>query len=672
MHRYDEDCGDDDADDDADENDNDREDDERRRSETSTAVLAAATKVLYRSMEVPDLPAFPVPPALILPPSININKNNNGGNNNDSTTIDSEHCDRHRGPGSRRHQRHHRHHRHRGVDKMPNRPRTTSWLMQRRSNNNNNDGNDYSSSNNANNNNVNSNVASSKWQRRGGNVRVQPIFWRRVSRPQVEWKLRQAKATTDDDDDPNGNPKEIHEKITFQVENDDYRGIQRTDLVYSNELKAADETQCTSDVVTPTLTAIVKQDGLLSAATINHHYSSQLGGGGELQATSLLHVQDDALIARSIECGGGVGGSSSLLQLQHRVSCATYKSAASQTSDRVLYRLRVLPTLRDIVDEETTIKATATAAGRDLGSSGPGSAQEQQPSAKRKASRLGRYFRFLGRVALCQFGLAWLLSLWTVLGAGAFYITEGPRERAQVVGLKDAQRDLAVSLATELRLLRQEEPIYANKIKQYLVKHERMLLMAVNSGYGEGGNDGQLWTFSGCVLFAVSVITTLGFGAPVPRTDAGRTVAVIFAAIGIPAHFLLVLNLGLMLAVNLKRYSVRKKYPELERDLERIDHMPMPLWLKVAPFVVLAIYYVIGILCFGASRHRPFVDSLMFPLDFTAAGGLSTIPGHVRILYALYLEGAVTLAAIAVAILKVAATQSLTNVGLKFGLLVPV
>ncbi|CAB0043138.1 unnamed protein product [Trichogramma brassicae] len=409
VEAYDEDCGDDDADDDADENDNDQEDDERRRSEKTSAVVAAATKVLYRSMEIPDLPAFPVPPALILPPSININKHNNG-NNNDSTTIDSEHCNRHHGPGSRRHQRHHRHHRHRGVDKMPNRPRTTSWLMQRRNNNNNNDGNDYSNSSNNNaNNNVNNNAVSSKWQRaRGGNVRVQPIFWRRVSRPQVEWKLRQAKATTDDDDDPNGNPNEIHSSELLSLKLARRSSPDRLSP-RSNMLKkfsrrsssySADETQCTSDVVTPTLTAIVKQDGLLSAAAaINHRYSSQLGGGGELQAASLLHVQDDALIAQSIECGG-VGGSSSLLQLQHRVSCATYKSAASQTSDRVLYRLRVLPTLRDIVDEETTIKAT-TAAGRNLGS-GPG--PPEQPPAKRKASRLGRYFRFLGRVALCQFG----------------------------------------------------------------------------------------------------------------------------------------------------------------------------------------------------------------------------------------------------------------------------
>jgi len=84
---------------------------------------------------------------------------------------------------------------------------------------------------------------------------------------------------------------------------------------------------------------------------------------------------------------------------------------------------------------------------------------------------------------------------------------------------------------------------------------------------------------------------------------------------------------------------------------------------------IVVIYYVLGVLCFGIARSRPIAASLLFPLDFTAAGGLSTIVGYVRILYGLYLEGAVTIAAIMVAILRVSATQSLTNIGLKYGLL---
>lgn len=77
-----------------------------------------------------------------------------------------------------------------------------------------------------------------------------------------------------------------------------------------------------------------------------------------------------------------------------------------------------------------------------------------------------------------------------------------------------------------------------------------------------------------------------------------------------------------------------------------------------------------GILCFGIARSRPIAASVLFPLDFTAAGGLSTIDSHMRILYGFYLEGAVTVAAITVAVLRVSATQNFTNIGLKYGLLI--
>ncbi|XP_011169288.1 uncharacterized protein LOC105202453 [Solenopsis invicta] len=323
------------------------------------------------------------------------------------------------------------------------------------------------------------------------------------------------------------------------------------------------------------------------------------------------------------------------------------KSVTVQTVEGLPLRLRVLPSLRDI--------------------------EEDNGNSSEKFSRFWKYLRFLGRLSLSQFGLLWLLVIWTVAGAAAFCATEGPREREQVVSLKNMQKDLAVGLATELRQLRTEqdqdvEPLWSDKVRQYVAKHEELLLVAVSSGYGEGGNSGQLWTFSGCVLFAISLITTLGFGAPVPRTTAGRTVGVIFAAVGIPAHFLLILNFGLMVAFRLQRYSLTRQGVQLNNTNSSYFRR-MPRWIKILTFVGAVAYYILGILCFGIARSRPIAASLLFPLDFTTAGGLSTIAGHVRILYGLYLEGAVTIAAIMVAILRVSATQSLTNIGLKYGLL---
>lgn len=101
-----------------------------------------------------------------------------------------------------------------------------------------------------------------------------------------------------------------------------------------------------------------------------------------------------------------------------------------------------------------------------------------------------------------------------MVGASAFYGTEGPRERHQTLELKDQQKELAVSLAMELRQLQTKEedvePQWSKKVQVYMSKHEKILLKAVNAGYGEGGETGQLWTFPGCILFAISLLTTLG------------------------------------------------------------------------------------------------------------------------------------------------------------------
>ena len=94
-----------------------------------------------------------------------------------------------------------------------------------------------------------------------------------------------------------------------------------------------------------------------------------------------------------------------------------------------------------------------------------------------------------------------------------------------------------------------------------------------------------------------------------------------------------------------------------------------PRWLKWFPPAAILIYYLLGVLLFGVGRSQPFAACLLFPLDFTAAGGVGLTSGTVRTCYAIYLEGAVTLAAISVSVLQVSASRGLTDLGLKLGLL---
>ncbi|XP_044737332.1 TWiK family of potassium channels protein 7-like isoform X2 [Chrysoperla carnea] len=280
----------------------------------------------------------------------------------------------------------------------------------------------------------------------------------------------------------------------------------------------------------------------------------------------------------------------------------------------------------------------------------------------------------LGRVFMSQCGLGLFLFAWALLGAAAFHFTEGPFELSEAQRLKALQNDLVVGLATDLRLVDNLQPAWRETIEKYIDKHEVLLLESVSSGYGEGGGkNGQIWSYPGCILFAISLLTTLGFGAPVPRTTMGRTTAVVFSAIGIPLHFLLILNIGMVLARRLQRWSTAYPSYTLDNLNEKKCHsfdinIALPKWLNWFPVGTGIAYYILGTLIFGVARSRKF-ESFLFPLDFTATGGVGLTPGYMRIGYGLYLEGAVILGGIAISLLQNSATSKLTDIGLKLGLL---
>lgn len=75
--------------------------------------------------------------------------------------------------------------------------------------------------------------------------------------------------------------------------------------------------------------------------------------------------------------------------------------------------------------------------------------------------------------------------------------------------LADIQKELSKELSTDLKGTKEDDTGWPKLIHKYLEKHETMLLEAVSAGFGEGGG-GSIWTYPGCILFAVSLLTTLG------------------------------------------------------------------------------------------------------------------------------------------------------------------
>uniref|UniRef100_A0A3P8U4P4 Potassium channel, subfamily K, member 15 n=1 Tax=Amphiprion percula TaxID=161767 RepID=A0A3P8U4P4_AMPPE len=55
---------------------------------------------------------------------------------------------------------------------------------------------------------------------------------------------------------------------------------------------------------------------------------------------------------------------------------------------------------------------------------------------------------------------------------------------------------------------------------------------------------GRQWKFAGSFYFAITVITTIGYGHAVPRTDAGKAFCMFYAVVGIPLTLVMFQSLG--------------------------------------------------------------------------------------------------------------------------------
>lgn len=89
------------------------------------------------------------------------------------------------------------------------------------------------------------------------------------------------------------------------------------------------------------------------------------------------------------------------------------------------------------------------------------------------------------------------------------FFFSGPREQKQSQTLAQIQKDLSAALATDLSQSEDHVDTWPAMIHKYFEKHESLFLEAVGAGFGEGGG-GNIWTYPGCILFSVSLLTTLG------------------------------------------------------------------------------------------------------------------------------------------------------------------
>ncbi|XP_036361658.1 potassium channel subfamily K member 4-like isoform X2 [Octopus sinensis] len=151
-------------------------------------------------------------------------------------------------------------------------------------------------------------------------------------------------------------------------------------------------------------------------------------------------------------------------------------------------------------------------------------------------------------------GLTCLVAGYSILGGYVFMKIEKPFEVTQRSNVGKIRR-LAVSrlwnYTENLNILKEEH--WKQKVDEKLKYFQLEIFKAVKNEGWDGTDEvspdyeGQ-WSFSGALLYSVTVITTIGYGHIAPKTVWGRLATIAYAVFGIPLTLLCLANLGNLLA----------------------------------------------------------------------------------------------------------------------------
>uniref|UniRef100_A0A671UJL3 Potassium channel, subfamily K, member 15 n=1 Tax=Sparus aurata TaxID=8175 RepID=A0A671UJL3_SPAAU len=126
---------------------------------------------------------------------------------------------------------------------------------------------------------------------------------------------------------------------------------------------------------------------------------------------------------------------------------------------------------------------------------------------------------------------------------------------------------------------------------------------------------GRQWKFTGSFYFAITVITTIGYGHATPRTDAGKTFCMFYAVLGIPLTLVMFQSLGERINT-LVRYLLRRAKQGL--GLQKTE-------VSMGNMVLVGLLSCMSTLCIGAAAFSHFEGWTFFNAYYYCFITLTTI-----------------------------------------------
>ncbi|XP_041570876.2 potassium channel subfamily K member 3 [Taeniopygia guttata] len=126
---------------------------------------------------------------------------------------------------------------------------------------------------------------------------------------------------------------------------------------------------------------------------------------------------------------------------------------------------------------------------------------------------------------------------------------------------------------------------------------------------------GVQWKFAGSFYFAITVITTIGYGHAAPSTDGGKVFCMLYALLGIPLTLVMFQSLG---------ERINTLVRSLLRRLKRRLGMRRPE-VSMANMVTIGFFSCVGTLCVGAAAFSHYENWSFFQAYYYCFITLTTI-----------------------------------------------